>query len=126
MAWEAPMTVELRWVVPEGTTTAAPRLQYRNWGEWPAAPDPWQDVPTVVVPQEPPKPAPTALIATGVEVQPVVYTDEPEQDALLAKFAAAGFKYDGFGYWQAELTTSDLLTLARAFGVPMDGGNDGK
>lgn len=42
------MAVELRWVVPEGTTTESPRLQYRNWGEWPAGAGPWVDVPTVV------------------------------------------------------------------------------
>lgn len=52
--------VELRWAVAE-TTTKAPRLQYRvlpavvsfggpGWSEW-------QDVPWVIVPEEPPKPA---------------------------------------------------------------------
>lgn len=48
--------IELRWTVPEGTTTERPRLQYRvcppvimvgspsGWSEW-------MDVQTVVVPQ---------------------------------------------------------------------------
>jgi hypothetical protein len=47
----------------------------------------------------------------------VNYADEPSQDALLAKFAAAGFKYDGFGGWRADLTTTDLLGLGDALGV---------
>jgi hypothetical protein len=56
--------VELRWAVPEGTTTEAPRLQYRNWGEWPAAAGPWQDVPRVVVPDLAASPAPAEQDAT--------------------------------------------------------------
>ena len=51
--------IELRWAVPEGTTTERPRLQFRmlgggGLGQWS---NKWMDVPTVVVPQEPPKPA---------------------------------------------------------------------
>ena len=42
--------VELRWTVPEGTSTDAPRLQYRQCSQWPAAWGEWTDVPTVVVP----------------------------------------------------------------------------
>lgn len=46
------MAVELRWVLPEHTTTDKPRLQYRQCGEWPAAWGAWQDVPIIVVPQD--------------------------------------------------------------------------
>lgn len=58
--------VELRWAIPASTTTERPRLQYRSFGgrglgSW----SEWQDVPYVVVPQEP-KPAPTALTAVGM------------------------------------------------------------
>lgn len=62
------MAVELRWVVPDGTPTERPRLQYRQCGPWPAAWGEWQDVPTVAVPQEPPKPAPTVAHVFGVRV----------------------------------------------------------
>jgi hypothetical protein len=55
-----------------------------------------------------------AQMPAGVVVN---YTDEPWQDAMLAKFAAAGFKYDGFGGWQADLTTTELLALGGALGV---------
>lgn len=67
------MPVELRWAIPASTTAERPRLQYRQcpdiiqfgggsgWTEW-------QDVPYVVVPQEPPKPAPTVLSALGATV----------------------------------------------------------
>lgn len=58
--------VELRWAVPAATTTKAPRLQYRALGLWPSAPSEWMDVPWVVVPEDPPKLAPTALSAYGV------------------------------------------------------------
>jgi hypothetical protein len=59
--------VELRWAIPSSTTAERPRLQYRQlpgvvqfgagsgWSEW-------QDVPYVVVPQEP-KPAPSLASA---------------------------------------------------------------
>lgn len=50
--------VELRWAVPEGTSTQAPRLQYRNWGVWPSPPGEWQDVPWVAVPTNPAASAP--------------------------------------------------------------------
>jgi hypothetical protein len=74
--------VELRWAVPAETTTKAPRLQYRQcspvisfgagtgWSEW-------QDVPWVVVPEEAPKPAPTALAAPGVAPSPAPDTRKP-------------------------------------------------
>jgi hypothetical protein len=41
--------IELRWAVPEGTTTERPRLQYRQRGEWPAAWSDWFTVPYAVV-----------------------------------------------------------------------------
>lgn len=59
--------IELRWTVPDGTTAERPRLQYRQCGQWPAAWGEWQDVPTVVVPNEP-KPAPTVAHVFGVSV----------------------------------------------------------
>jgi hypothetical protein len=69
--------VELRWAIPAETTTQAPRLQYRNWGAWPAPAGPWLDVPTVVVPQEPPKPAPSVLSAFGLKTCPVCNGEGP-------------------------------------------------
>lgn len=57
----ATMAVELRWAMPASTTTKAPRLQFRQCGEWPAAWSEWADVPYAVVKDEPPKPAPMAL-----------------------------------------------------------------
>jgi len=50
--------------------------------------------------------------------QPISYTDEPWQDAICEKFAAAGFKYDGFGGWRADITTSEMLALGAALGAP--------
>lgn len=51
--------IELRWVVPDNTTTKPPVLQYRlakfytAWGMSHCAGfSEWQDVPTVVVPTE--------------------------------------------------------------------------
>jgi hypothetical protein len=60
--------------------------------------------------------------AAGVSIPaPISYTDEPWQDAICAKFAAAGFKYDGFGGWQADLTTPEMIALGVALGAPKDG-----
>ena len=46
--------IELRWVVPPGTTTQPPRLQWRSrkadpWGQFTLWTD-WTFVPTVVMP----------------------------------------------------------------------------
>jgi hypothetical protein len=64
--------VELRWAVPAHTTAKAPRLQYRQLASVVSFGAPtgwtgWQDVPHVVVQDEAPKPAPTALVALGVK-----------------------------------------------------------
>lgn len=54
--------VELRWAMPASTTTKAPRLQWRQCGEWPAAWSEWVDAPYVVVKDGPPKPASASQI----------------------------------------------------------------
>jgi hypothetical protein len=47
------------------------------------------------------------------EVAPAhLYTDEPEQEAIIGKFCDAGFRYDGHGSWTADMTTSEMLALA--------------
>lgn len=71
--------VELRWAVPEGTSTARPKLQYRElsnvggglglWGEW-------TDVPMVVVPSDPQRPVPTAPY--GIPGEPPSTAGAPE------------------------------------------------
>ena len=50
--------IELRWTLPDGTTTDRPRLQYRlaiavdaNGAFCPNPPGAWKDVPTVIVPR---------------------------------------------------------------------------
>ena len=54
--------VELRWAVPQNTSTEAARLQYRQCGEWPAGNfDGWMDVPWVAVASQPQPPTSVAL-----------------------------------------------------------------
>lgn len=59
--------VELRWVVPESTTTEAPKLQYRHTPSgFQTVEDPWQTVPTVVVPRKPAKVSPQDAAIIGL------------------------------------------------------------
>jgi hypothetical protein len=114
--------VELRWAVPERTTTAAPRLQYRNLGTWPAAPGPWMDVPTVViggVRQVPPSPGPNALITATAGVKDA---QQPSLKELLDRFERQAQRFgelwercQGKGWSKAE---SDEFTAIRDERLP--------